>query len=316
MKNKVILDHAAEKLAHDTSKSPFLYELPIDEGRKKLEDLQNQPVYKYPVTTIKIDFRIDNSKCIPVYTVVPFNCNNIHKVIFYTHGAGWVYGSFHTHEKLVRELCARTNSIVIFPEYTRSPEAKYPTAIKECYKVLCEIPSILNKGQLNIKNYKLIVAGDSVGGNMAAVMTLLSKFYNGPKICKQLLYYPVTNDDFNTSSYNEFENGYYLSKKSMEYFWNQYTKVINDRNKITASPLKASITELSGLPDAMIINGEADVLRDEGESYATKLMEASVSVTQVRIKGTIHDFVMLNALDRTNACRTAMNISVDWINQC
>ena len=315
MKDKVILEKKAQEFIDKTSKPPFLYELPVEMARKKLEELQNQPVYKFPANVLKINFKTKKYECINVYLLIPINNISINKVIFYTHGAGWVYGSFHTHEKLVRELCARTNSILIFPEYTRSPEARYPVAIEECYEVLCAIPILLRFANINICNYDLIVSGDSVGGNMATVMSILSKYRNGPKISKQLLYYPVTNDNFETESYNKFSEGYYLSKKSMEYFWNQYTPNINDRNNITSSPLKATIDDLKGLPDTMIINGEVDVLRSEGNDYTSKLMEAGVNVTQIQFKGMIHDFVMLNSLNSSNACRAAMNVSVNWINQ-
>ena len=159
------------------------------------------------------------------------------------------------------------------------------------------------------------VAGDSVGGNMATVMTLMSKFRKGPFIQKQLLYYPVTNACFDTCSYNEFAAGYYLYRAGMQWFWNQYAPCRKDRGQITASPLRASAEQLRGLPAAMILNGEADVLRDEGEAYARKLREAGVDVTALRFQAIIHDFVMLNSLDQTRACRAAMDVSTEWINR-
>ena len=161
----------------------------------------------------------------------------------------------------------------------------------------------------------LTVAGDSVGGNMATVMTILSKFRNGPKIHKQLLFYPVTNACFNTNSYIEFASDYYLYRDGMIWFWDQYTKSKEDRNDIYASPLRASIEQLRGLPDAIILNGEADVLRDEGEAYARKLRLAEVDVTAIRYQAMIHDFVMLNSLNNTSACRAAMDSATQWINR-
>ncbi len=315
MKEKIILERSAQNLANETKNPPFLYELPINKAREKLELLQSSPVFKYPNDIIRTTHYTQLKRKIPVYIVIPKNKKIINKVIFYIHGAGWTYGSFHTHEKLVRELASRTNSILIFPEYTRAPEAKYPTALIECYNVLLSSKDILKRAKINISTNELIIAGDSVGANMATVICLISKYNNGPKISKQLLYYPVTDSNFNTNSYNEFKEGYYLTKKQMEWFWDQYLPNKNIRNKITASPLKASIKDLENLPDTMIITGEADVLRDEGENYATKLMQAGVNVTQIRFKGIIHDFVMLNELDKTNACRAAMDISVSWINR-
>ena len=315
MNSKIILEKPACEVARQSSKPPLIFQLPVEEGRKKLEEAQNMPVYMCPAN-IKVN-SIDTKchGCINVYTVIPNYYNTTKNIIFYIHGAGWVFGSFHTHEKLVRELAYRTNSIVIFPEYTRSPEAKFPIAIEQCYSILNQIPEILKQYNITANLNTLTVAGDSVGGNMAIAMTLLSKEKNGPKIHKQLLYYPITNDNFNTNSYIEFANGYYLYRDGMKWFWNNYEPNIQKRNNILATPLKATLEQLRNLPDAMILNGEADVLRDEGEAYANRLREACNDVTAVRFQGIIHDFVMLNSLDNTNACRAAMDLSVSWINK-
>lgn len=169
----------------------------------------------------------------------------------------------------------------------------------------------------HMKNFQLqmnpathTVAGDSVGGNMTIAMTLLAKERKDPYIHKQLMYYPVTNAYFNTGSYREFAHGYYLYREGMMWFWNQYTTMEQERNQVTASPLRASVEQLRNLLEAMILNGEADILRDEGEAFARRLRDACVPVTAMRFQGIIHDFVMLNALDRTKGCRAAMDASV------
>ncbi len=261
--------------------------------------------------------KIDTGKwgTISVYFVMPQSSDPVCNVIFYIHGAGWVFGSFHTHEKLVRELAARTNSLVVFPEYTRSPEAKYPVAIEQCYYVLSHIREIIEKIFSNINYRTLTVAGDSVGGNMAIAMIFMAKKRNGPKVQKLLLYYPVTNACFDTPSYRKFASNYYLYREGMKWFWRQYTNCESDRNQITASPLRADLKCLKDFPETMIINGQADVLRSEGEAFGEKLRCAGVAVTALRVQGIIHDFVMLNALDKTNACRTAMDASTEWINR-
>ena len=312
MQDKVVLEKSAYEVAKKTSIPPFIYQLPIEEGRKVLEDLQNSPIYKYP-TQIDINLLNYTSGPIKVYIVTPQYTKPIDNIIFYIHGAGWVFGSFHTHEKLVRELAFRTNSVVIFPEYTRSPEAQFPVAIQECYYVLEQIPSILKANNINSSHMNLIVAGDSVGGNMAIDMVLLSKYNHGPKIKKLLLYYPVVDDNFETDSYLRFANNYYLTRDEMIWFWDNYEPDIQKRNNILITPLKAALEQLTDFPDTLIINGEADVLRDEGESFAKKLREAGNNVTAVRLQGMIHDFVMLNSLNDSNATRTAMNITVNWI---
>lgn len=319
MKKRISLEKEAEAVCISSAKPPLIYQMPPQQGRIRLNEAQNSPVYMYPATIKDTIFKKDvvfDEKWgdFKIYLVSPNHFKKINNIILYIHGAGWVFGNFHTHEKLVRELCVRTNSYVIFPEYSLSPEVKYPTAIEQCYSLLNSLPEIL---PFDIKYAldRLIIAGDSVGGNMTAVMTLLSKFRNGAKIYKQLLFYPVTNANFDTQSYMEFATGYYLTRAGMMWFWDQYTKSQTDRNQITASPLRASIEQLSGLPQAMIITDEADVLRDEGEAYGDKLRSAGVDVTAIRVKAITHDFVMLNALDQTKACRIAMDAAVEWINR-
>lgn len=314
MKRLVPLEPQAEKVCNEASKPPLIFQLPPEKGREVLEKMQDSPVYKYPAEIKRLQFESDNWGTFKIYFVIPSNLQGIPSVIYYIHGAGWVFGSFHTHEKLIKELAYRTNSVVIFPEYTRSPEVKFPVAIEQCYSILNQIPMVLSCNNIKANLDNLTVAGDSVGGNMAIAMAIMSKFENGPKINKLLLYYPVTDDNFNTDSYNEFANGYYLYKEGMEWFWQQYAPDKEKRNNILATPLKASLEQLSNLPNTMILNGEVDVLRDEGEAFANKLREAGNNVTAIRFQGMIHDFVMLNSLDNSNACRAAMNVSCCWIN--
>ena len=314
MKRSVPLEPAAEMVCNQSAIPPLIFQLPPEQGRAILENAQNAPVCKYPAD-IAVD-NIDTDRgTIPVYFVSPTDSAPIKNIIFYIHGAGWVYGSFHTHEKLVRELSARTNSLVIFPEYTRSPEARYLVAIEQCYFILSYLEEFINPYNITINHYPLIVAGDSVGGNMAISMILMSEMRCGPKAQKLLLYYPVTNACFNTPSYRQFAVNYYLYRAQMQWFWNQYAPCCLDRSQITASPLRADMNCLKNFPDTMIINGEADVLRSEGEHFGTKLRCAGVNVTALQIQGTIHDFVMLNSLDQTNACRIAMDASTAWINR-
>ncbi len=314
MKRCVPLEPAAEEVCNQSSVPPLIFQLPPEQGRKALEEMQNTPVYKYPANISSDCINTGIGESIPVYFIAPKD-EKIRNIIFYIHGAGWVFGSFHTHEKLVRELCARTNSLVVFPEYTRSPEAKYPTAIEQCYFILSHIREMIEARFSIVHCPALTVAGDSVGGNMAIAMVLMSLMRHGPSIHKLLLYYPVTNACFDTPSYHQFAVDYYLYREGMKWFWQQYTSCMEDRNQITASPLRASKDCLKNFPPTMIINGQADVLRSEGEAFGEKLRCAGVDVTAIRVQGTIHDFVMLNALDKTNACRIAMDASTEWINR-
>lgn len=314
MRRCVPLEPAAEAVCNQSSVPPLIFQLPPEQGRRVLEEAQDTPVYKYPADISADCINTGMWGSIPVYFIAPKG-EEIRNIIFYIHGAGWVFGSFHTHEKLVRELSARTNSLVVFPEYSRSPEAKYPTAIEQCYFILSHIKEIIRNRFSMVKCTTLTVAGDSVGGNMAIAMALLSPLRHGPGIHKLLLYYPVTNACFDTPSYRQFAVDYYLYREGMKWFWRQYTTSMEERNQITASPLRGSIEHLKYLPQTMIINGQADVLRSEGEAFGEKLRCAGVEVTALRVQGIIHDFVMLNALDQTNACRTAMDASTQWINR-
>jgi acetyl esterase len=224
--------------------------------------------------------------------------------VMYFHGGGWVLGNFGTHERLVRELAAGTGAAMVFVNYTPSPEARYPVAIEEAYAATRWVAE--RGAELGLDGRRLSVAGDSAGGNMAAAVTLLAKARGGPAIRHQVLFYPVTNAAFDTGSYEQFADGPWLTCPAMRWYWDNYTPDVSTRAASTASPLRASLDELRGLPPALVITGEADVLRDEGEAYAARLREAGVDVTAVRYEGIIHDFVMLNALAGTNAARAAV----------
>ena len=287
---------------------PPIYTLSPDKARAVLSGLQaSNAVQKLPAD---IENRTipggPNAKEISITIVRPqSNSNETLPVVMYFHGGGWVLGGFDTHERLVRELANKANVVVIFVNYTPSPEAKYPVPLEEAYAATKWVAQ--NGKTVNVNASRLAVAGDSVGGNMAAAVALLAKERGGPPIRFQLLFYPVTDANFGTSSYIKYQEGYWLSREAMKWFWDNY---VSDQTNIkvpTVSPLQASIDNLRGLPPTLIINGEFDVLRDEGEAYAHKLMEADVPVTAVRYHGTIHDFVMLNALSNTPAARGAID---------
>jgi acetyl esterase len=311
MVKRISLEQAALEFSEANAPHPRIYELPVDEGRDLLNEVQDSPVEKAEVDIEDIDVDTGEWGKINVRFVRPLDQNKKLPVIFYIHGAGWVFGNAHTHDKLIREIAVSTNSVVVFPEYSLSPEAKYPTAIEQNYAVLQSLKNLEEEKQLDLS--RLTVAGDSVGGNMATVMTIMTKQRSGQSIKQQLLYYPVTDANFDTESYNEFGENYFLTKGGMKWFWDQYTTSDKERAEITASPLQATKEDLTSLPPALIITGEADVLRDEGENYARKLREAGVEVTQVRFQAIIHDFVMVNSMNETNATRGAMLLSTNWL---
>jgi acetyl esterase len=224
-----------------------------------------------------------------------------------------VFGNAHTHDRLIRELADGTGAAVVFTNYSLSPEARYPTAIEEIYTALNWVAQ--HGSENGLDGSRIAVAGDSVGGNMTAAITLMAKERSGPELAAQVLFYPVTDASFDTDSYHQFATGYFLRRDAMQWFWDQYTTDENQRNEVTASPLRASLEELAGLPQALVITSEADVLRDEGEAYSRKLREAGVDVSATRYEGIIHDFVMLNALRGTNAAEGAIRQAVDYLSK-
>ena len=218
MQNRISLEPEAVEVCDANAKPPLIFQLPPCKGRKVLEEAQSTPVHMYPADVREITVNTGEWGEIPVYIVCPGHISSPSNVIFYIHGAGWVFGSFHTHEKLVRELAARTHSVLVFPVYSRSPEVRYPVAIEQCYHVLCRLPALLAKMNISMNPCTLTVAGDSVGGNMAIAMTIMAKQRKEPYIQKQLLFYPVTNACFGTASYHQFARGYYLYREGMMWF--------------------------------------------------------------------------------------------------
>ncbi len=216
-------------------------------------------------------------------------------------------GNADTHDRLVREIANGTNAAVVFVNYSRSPEARFPVAIEQAYSAAKYVAE--NGRDLDVDASRMAIAGDSAGGNMTAAVTLLAKERDGPRFRYQAMFYPVTDDGFDTPSYRIFAEGPSNTARAMKCFWDAYAPDPSDREKPTASPLRATSDQLRGLPSALIIVAENDVLRDEGEAYAHKLMQAGIEVTALRSLGTIHDFMMLNGLASTPAAREAIAIA-------
>jgi acetyl esterase len=225
-------------------------------------------------------------------------------VFMFFHGGGWVLGDFQTHARLVRDLVNDSGATAVFVNYTPSPEAGYGVAINQAYAATKWVAG--HGKEIRVDGSRLAVAGNSVGGNMAAVVSLMAKQQGQPRIRYQVLLWPVTNANFDTESYNQFANGYFLTKGMMKWFWDNYTTDTSKRTEITASPLQASTAQLQGLPPTLIQTAELDVLRDEGEAYGRKLDAAGVDVTVTRYNGLIHDYGLLNALATVPAVQAAL----------
>ncbi|MFD5794259.1 alpha/beta hydrolase [Streptomyces diastatochromogenes] len=299
----VVLEPASQELADATSQPPFLYEIGVEKARKVLDDIQAQPIDKLPVDEewVTVPFDVDGVRA---RIVRPPGVAEPLPVVLYMHGGGWILGNADTHDRLVRELAVGARAAVVFVEYTRSPEAQYPVALEQGYATAQWI--VHHGAPRGLDASRLAVAGDSVGGNLTAALALLAKERGDFRFVHQSLYYPVTDAGMDTPSYRQFAQGYFLTARSMEWFWDAYLPETSQRSAITVSPLRASLEQLAGLPPAYVVVDEADVLRDEGEAYAAKLRAAGVPVTTVRYDGITHDFMMLNPLSGTQATRAAV----------
>jgi acetyl esterase/lipase len=273
--------------------SPF-WELPQPKPQEILSGLQSQtPVDMSGVTTTEQTINQDG-RSVKLYVMKPDHVSGKPGVLFFIHGGVWIVGNFQNHQRLLRDLVVGSGQIGVFVEYTPLPAAKFPTQLEECYAALEWVEE--HAGELGADGSRIAVAGNSVGGNMTAALTLMSKDRDGPKISYQILFVPATDASVDTPSYKEFATGRFLSRAFMKYGWDLYAPDEKTRNNPYVSPLRASSDELHGLPPALVVTAENDPLRDEGEAYARKLKEAGVSVDAVRYNGTIHDFMLLNAL--------------------
>ncbi len=210
-------------------------------------------------------------------------------VLVYYHGGGWVLGSIDEYDTVARKLAERTSCAVVLVEYRLAPEHRYPAAVDDSYAALEWVGQ--NVKCIAGREVPLIVAGDSAGGNLAAVMAVRARARNGPPIALQVLIYPVTDSDLDLPSYADPENQLLLTRDGMIWFWDHYIPDSSRRSEPDASPLHTD--NLSGLPPTVILTAEHDVLRDEGEAYAARLQEADVKVNLKRYSGQMHGFFTL-----------------------
>lgn len=298
------LELHTQQFIDSLASAPPIYTLPPADARLVLARAQSIPVGKPSAQVEDITLPVGPTGSVPIRVIRPAAIAEVLPVVMYFHGGGWILGDRDTHDRLVREIAVGAQAAVVFVDYARSPEARYPVAIEQAYAATRYVAD--NGACLRIDPLRLAVAGDSVGGNMAAAVTLMAKQRRGPNIAFQVLFYPVTDSGFDTPSYIQFADGPWLTKRAMEWFWDAYLPDPTARKQPTATPLNASLDQLAGLPEALVIVDENDVLRDEGEAYAGKLSDAGVRVISVRYNGTIHDFVMLNELADTPATRGAI----------
>jgi acetyl esterase len=273
--------------------SPF-WELPQPKPQEILTALQNKTLVDMSgVNTVEKTITQDGRE-VKLYIMKPSDVKDKPGVLLFIHGGVWIAGNFRNHQRLLHDLVVGSGQVGVFVEYTSLPDGKFPIPLEESYAALEWVAA--NASKFGADGTRVAIAGNSVGGNMTAALTLMAKDRNGPKIAYQVLLIPATDASVDTDSYHEFSIGRFLPRAFMKYGWDRYAPNEKTRNNPYVSPLRAGNEELSGLPPALVITAENDPLRDEGEAYARKLKEAGVAVTATRYNGMIHDFVLLNAI--------------------
>lgn len=229
--------------------------------------------------------------------------------IVYLHGAGWTFDPAPGHDQLARSLASRANCVVLLPAYARAPEARHPVALEQCYQLLCAAADDGLRGRIQCSD--LVVAGDGTGGALAAGLTLLVKDRGGPVLGAQVLVCPALDPSCATPSHRAFARRGTLHRDDVRWLWEQYLRDAPGALELTAAPLRAEISQLRGLPPALVVTAELDVLRDEGERYAGKLRQAGGSVVASRYLGTVHGFCHLAPL-RDSPAVEALLEQIGW----
>jgi acetyl esterase/lipase len=283
--------------------SPF-WELPQPKPQQILTDLQEQTFVDMSGVTVTEQTISQDGRAVKLYIMKPDRVSGSPGVLLFIHGGVWIVGNFENHQRLLRDLVIGSGQIGVFVEYTPVPEAKFPTQLEESYTALTWVAE--HAREFGADGSRIAIAGNSVGGNMAAALSLMTKDRNGPKISYQVLLIPATDASVDTASYHEYGIGRFLARAFMKYGWDLYAPDAKTRDNPYVSPLRAGIDRLKGLPPTLVVTAENDPLRDEGEAYARKMKEAGVTVDAVRYNGTIHDFVLLNALRHVPSTEAAI----------
>ena len=290
-----------------------IWELPQPKPQEIITGLQDQTKVDMSGVTITEKTISQNGQKVKLFIMKPEHVIGKPGVLLFIHGGVWIVGNFDNHKRLLRDLVVKSGQIGVFVEYTSLPEAKFPTQLDQSYAALEYVAA--HAGEFGADGKRIAVAGNSVGGNMTAALTLMAKDRKGPKIDLQVLLIPATDASVDTQSYIDYGNDRFLARSFMKYGWDLYAPDAKTRDNPYVSPLRASQKELEGLPPALVITAQNDPLRDEGEAYARKLKDAGNQVTAVRYNGTIHDFVLLNALRNLPTTEAALDQAASTIRE-
>jgi acetyl esterase len=279
------------KAIHD---GPGIETLSAADARKVLEGAQASVTYDYSKVTESQKTITADGLTISLDIMRPKGVKGDLPVFMFFHGGGWIIGDYPTHRRMVRDLVLGSGAVGVFVNYTRTPEAKYPVANNEAYGATKWVAE--HGHDINVNGKKIAVIGNSAGGNMAAVVSLMAKEKKSPEIKTTILMWPTTAIDFTTQSFKAFGKDRFLTTPFMDKLYNLYAPDLSKRNDIHISPLLATAEQLKGLPPTLILVAENDVLLDEGEAYGRNLLDAGVKATTIRYNGVIHDFGLLNPL--------------------
>lgn len=275
--------------------------LSVSDARNVLVD--TQAAIKVDVSGIEETEKVIlvDERDIKLYIVRPEKAKGKLPVFIFIHGGGWVLGDYQTHKRLVRDLVIESGYACVFIEYSRSPEAKYPIALNECYAATKWVSE--HGDEINVDGKRLAIVGNSAGGNMTIGTCLKAKDNKGPDIKCQILLWPYSDAGINTESFKKYGEERFLTKSLMIWMRDNYLSNKAQHDDIYVSPVRATINQLKGLPPTLIEVAENDILRDAGEELGRKLDEAGVDVTTVRFNGVIHDWGLLNGYANLSSTR-------------
>ncbi|AXF55681.1 alpha/beta hydrolase [Salicibibacter kimchii] len=283
------LDPQAKTVLDFLSQGPSLETLPLEEARASFEKLSATAQPQFVEHTDDRTIPGPNGD-IPIRIYNPFT-EGTHPALIFYHGGGWVVGSIETHDPLCRSLANLAQCIVISVDYRLAPEHTFPKAVEDAYAAVEWIAN--NGADIHVDTDQIAVGGDSAGGNLATVTSMIAKEKEGPDLSYQVLFYPSTGAGIPSESQRENGEGYFLTTAMMTWFAGKYFATFDDLQNPYAVPLQAE--DLSGLPPALVITAEFDPLRDEGKTYADELDKAGVDVLYTCYDGMIHGFVSMDA---------------------
>ncbi|RFU37998.1 alpha/beta hydrolase [Actinomadura logoneensis] len=307
----MVLDPLVRRLLAAASAPPYLHQLGPQDGRQALTEAQGH--HTLPAG-VRAEFKVapvGPSGLTGFWIVRPERATGPLPAVLYVHGGRWMLGDLHTHGQIIGGLVLGSGAAFVVPEYSRTPEARYPVALEECYALL--LWALDQADGLGLDGRRVAVAGDCAGATIAAALALVAKRRGGPRLRSQLLFYPLTDPGCSGASHREFGADPLLPDEAVRWYWRQYSDDERELAEPFAAPLRATAEDLAGLPDTMVVSAEADVARDDAEQYARNLRGAGVAVTAVRYLGTVHDFASLTALRDSPPTRAALRQGADFL---